>query len=90
LDAQGLERLAKAIGVPEEGTADGAIIDRMVTSLGDLSPLAQEVVTRRFGLGGGERELLAAIADEHADLTAERVRQVEAIALRQLETAVRS
>lgn len=45
--------------------------------LKDLSPRAKEVVSRRFGIVGGERETLESIGQSH-NITRERIRQVEA------------
>jgi hypothetical protein len=56
-------------------------LDAAVAALRELD---REVIMRRFGVGGGERELLAAIAADHPDLILERARLVEARALRRL------
>jgi RNA polymerase primary sigma factor len=53
-----------------------------------LSPMEQEVVRRRFALGGVSREAtLQEIADDHG-LSRERIRQIQAAALRKLRAGL--
>ena len=49
---------------------------------------AQEVLSRRFGLRGGEPETLESIGDDF-DVTRERVRQIEAVGLEKARSAIR-
>ncbi len=44
--------------------------------LSELSPRTQEIISRRFGLGGVEKETLQSIGEDHG-ITRERVRQIE-------------
>jgi len=46
-----------------------------ITLIADLHPRTKDILTRRFGLHGGESETLEAIGQDHA-ITRERVRQI--------------
>ncbi|MBI4094340.1 MAG: hypothetical protein HY436_00870 [Candidatus Liptonbacteria bacterium] len=48
-----------------------------------LSPRQRDILTRRFGLSGGESETLAALGEEYG-VTRERIRQIEVSALEML------
>ena len=66
-------------------------IDYQKTSqklLGDLSARVKEVIVRRFGLDGKERETLEAIGKEYK-ITRERVRQIERDGLLKLRLAIK-
>lgn len=67
---------------PYEATAEASIREALNAALQHLSPRAEEVLRLRFGLGR-EAETLAVIAAQ-LQLSSERVRQIEAQALRAL------
>ncbi|MBZ0232763.1 MAG: sigma-70 family RNA polymerase sigma factor [Deltaproteobacteria bacterium] len=75
----------------DEVDAGDALDRRTLTELArellpSLSPMEREVLRRRFGLGGDEREeTFREIATDHG-LSRERIRQIEASALRKLRT----
>jgi hypothetical protein len=52
--------------------------------LGDLPKRDKEIIWRRFGLDGGERETLQVIGEDYG-LTRERVRQIQESALEKIE-----
>lgn len=73
------------------GDSDGdhlPLIDRVRAAVAGLSELEREILVRRYGLNGGPRELLHVIAGDHAEFTGERVRVIEARALRRLRESV--
>ncbi len=52
--------------------------------LSELSPRTQEIISRRFGLGGVEKETLQSIGKDHG-ITRERVRQIEKAGLTKMK-----
>jgi hypothetical protein len=66
------------------GPPDGLVLaDLMNWHLQQTKPRSKEILTRRFGLGGGPKQTLADIGLD-LSLTRERVRQVEAKELRRI------
>jgi RNA polymerase sigma factor (sigma-70 family) len=61
----------------------------LVTVLDDLAENERRVLRRRFGLEGAEPQTLEAIGRQ-LGLTRERVRQIEAAALRKLRALLRA
>lgn len=68
----------------EKKELEGAVVDILST----LTPREEQVINRRFGMSGAE-ETYAEIALDF-DVSLERVRQVEYVALRKLREPVRS
>lgn len=91
IDAHGV-RAALGIGMGAAGGVDTTLsledivfrkelVDQVEAALEAISPRRQSVLRLRFGLGGVEEHTLDEIGDK-IDLTKERVRQIEASALR--------
>ena len=57
--------------------------------ISDLKEREKEVILRRFGLEGKERETLQSIGDSFG-ITRERVRQIEEVALNKIKTKVKN
>jgi RNA polymerase primary sigma factor len=70
-------------GPSHEALVQQALIDHTQRALKGLTPREAEVIRRRFGLHGEAGETLRQIG-EHLHLSHERVRQIEAEALRKL------
>jgi len=70
---------------PEEMTAQGMRSDELSEAITRLNPRMRLVITRRFGLDGQPPRTLEQVGAE-LGITRERVRQLEARALRELRT----
>ncbi|HVE44260.1 MAG TPA: RNA polymerase sigma factor RpoS [Gammaproteobacteria bacterium] len=68
---------------PAEALADENLYARLEESLRTLTPKQREVLVRRFGLEGHERQTLEEVG-EAVGLTRERVRQIQMMALKAL------
>lgn len=68
---------------PSEAAASGNLKSTLQTALATLSPRERSVLEARFGLTDGDEHTLEEIA-RHFKITRERVRQIEAKALRKL------
>lgn len=80
-----LQSLADEDAVPvPESVPVGDLRARLAEVMGDLSEREQQILRRRFGLGGGEPETLGQIATDFG-ISAERVRQLESAALGRLK-----
>lgn len=71
---------------PMDAAARGLLVEQVALVLDRLSPREQQVVGLRFGLQGGERLTLQAVAAVMS-VSRERVRQIENTALRKLRLA---
>ena len=80
-----LQSLADEDAVPvPESVPVGDLRARLAEVMGELSEREQQILRRRFGLGGGEPETLGQIAVDFG-ISAERVRQLESAALGRLK-----
>ena len=91
---QGAEggRLADRVPAVDPGASLGAFFREradLVSALDDLAENERRVLRRRFGLEGGQPQTLEAIG-RALGLTRERVRQIEAAALRKLRALLRA
>ena len=80
-----LQSLADEDAVPvPESVPVGDLRASLAEVMGELSEREQQILRRRFGLGGGEPETLGQIATDFG-ISAERVRQLESAALGRLK-----
>ncbi len=77
------------VGSPVDSVIDTNIRDEMANILKMLSPKQEKVIRLRFGIGCEREHTLGEIGQEF-DLTRERIRQIEAKALRQLRSPARA
>lgn len=63
-------------------------VERLAHAFHELPELDQNILIRRFGLDGSSREPLGQIAESYPGKHPEWVRQVEARALRRLQTEI--
>jgi RNA polymerase primary sigma factor len=73
------------IGSPADAVSESNIRDRTANILKTLSPKEEKIIGLRFGIGCGREHTLEEIGQE-LDVTRERIRQIEAKALRQLRS----
>jgi RNA polymerase nonessential primary-like sigma factor len=73
---------------PAELLADESMHDHLEACLGELSDKQREVISRRFGLGGYDRETLEEVG-RAIGLTRERVRQIQMSGLKVLREIMR-
>jgi RNA polymerase primary sigma factor len=74
---------------PADATAYSLLRDRIEEVLSTLTPREEKIVMYRFGIGDGYSRTLEEVG-EMFNVTRERVRQIEAKALRKLRHPVRS
>jgi len=74
---------------PVDETSRRLLHEQMASILDQLSPRERQVLALRFGLDGGKSHTLEEVGQKF-DLTRERVRQIEAKALRKLRHPLRS
>jgi RNA polymerase primary sigma factor len=74
---------------PADETLRQLLREQMADILDSLSPRERQVLSLRFGLGGGKSHTLEEVGQKFG-LTRERVRQIEAKALRKLRHPLRS
>ena len=77
------------VPVPAEAAAFTLLKEQLVEVLGTLTEREQKVLCLRFGLEDGRARTLEEVGKEF-DVTRERIRQIEAKALRKLRNPVRS
>lgn len=68
---------------PDDALERAELREGVRRSLADLTPRQADVLRRRFGFDGGEPQACAEVGDGY-QLTGERIRQIEATALRKL------
>jgi RNA polymerase primary sigma factor len=73
------------IGSPADAVNESSVRDGTANILRTLSPKEEKVIRLRFGIGCGREHTLEEISEEF-DVTRERIRQIEAKALRQLRS----
>ena len=82
--------VADSIVVSPEGNVDSVMLrEHIDTLLGDLKERERQVIVLRFGLEDGHPRTLEEVGKEF-NVTRERIRQIEAKALRKLRNPVRS
>ena len=74
---------------PEQNVESVMLREHIDTLLGDLKERERQVIVLRFGLEGGHPRTLEEVGKEF-NVTRERIRQIEAKALRKLRNPVRS
>jgi len=74
---------------PVEGAARSMLKERVASVLGQLSPREREVLKLRYGLDSGRASTLDEVGGMFR-LTRERIRQIEAKAMRKLQHSTRS
>ena len=77
------------VGSPVDAVIDSNVRDETATILKTLSPKEEKVIRLRFGIGCEREHTLEEIGQEF-DVTRERIRQIEAKALRQLRSPERA
>jgi RNA polymerase primary sigma factor len=77
------------VGSPVDAIFEGDVRDETIGILKTLSPREEKVIRLRFGIGCEREHTLGEIGQEF-DLTRERIRQIEAKALRQLRAPERA
>jgi RNA polymerase primary sigma factor len=77
------------VGSPVEAVIEGNVRDETANILKTLSPKEEKVIRLRFGIGCEREHTLEEIGQEF-DVTRERIRQIEAKALRQLRSPERA
>ena len=77
------------VGSPVDAVIDGNVRDETANILKTLSPKEEKVIRLRFGIGCEREHTLEEIGQEF-DVTRERIRQIEAKALRQLRSPERA
>lgn len=70
---------------PDEYMIRGEIVEQLLEALPQLPPREQFVLSARFGLFGQPTKTLEQIATDDLEVTKERVRQIEALALKRLK-----
>jgi len=79
----------KWVGSPVDSVIDTNVRDETANILKTLSPKEEKVIRLRFGIGCDREHTLEEIGQEF-DVTRERIRQIEAKALRQLRSPERA
>jgi RNA polymerase primary sigma factor len=79
----------RRVGSPVDAVNDTNVRDEMANILKTLPPRQEKVIRLRFGIGCEREHTLEEIGQEF-DLTRERIRQIEAKALRQLRSPERA
>ncbi len=74
---------------PSEATISRNLTEQTLKLLGTLSPREEKIIKMRFGLGGETEHTLEEIGRSF-NLSRERIRQIEAEALRKLKSPIRS
>ena len=74
---------------PEAAAGQQLLKETVGAVLGSLSPRERQVLELRFGLGDGRARTLEEVGRDF-DVTRERIRQIEAKALRQLRHPTRA
>jgi RNA polymerase primary sigma factor len=77
------------VGSPVDAVIDSNVRDETANILKTLSPKEEKVIRLRFGIGCDREHTLEEIGQEF-DVTRERIRQIEAKALRQLRSPERA
>ncbi len=77
------------VGSPVDAVIDGNVREETASILKTLSPKEEKVIRLRFGIGCEREHTLEEIGQEF-DVTRERIRQIEAKALRQLRSPERA
>jgi RNA polymerase primary sigma factor len=77
------------VGSPVDAVIDTNVRDETANILKTLSPKEEKVIRLRFGIGCEREHTLEEIGQEF-DVTRERIRQIEAKALRQLRSPERA
>jgi len=77
------------VGSPVDAVIEGNVRDETAGILKTLSPKEEKVIRMRFGIGCEREHTLEEIGQEF-DVTRERIRQIEAKALRQLRAPERA
>ena len=77
------------VGSPVDTVIDSNVRDETAQILKTLSPKEEKVIRMRFGIGCEREHTLEEIGQEF-DVTRERIRQIEAKALRQLRAPERA
>ena len=78
----------RSVGSPVDAIIEGNVRDETAGILKTLSPREEKVIRLRFGIGCEREHTLREIGQEF-DITRERIRQIEAKALRQLRAPER-
>src|ERR1019366_7891291 len=79
----------RGVGSPVDAVIDSKVRDETANILKTLSPKEERVIRLRFGIGCEREHTLEEIGQEF-DVTRERIRQIEAKALRQLRSPERA
>jgi len=79
----------KSVEKPDEATSYTFLKERIEEVLGTLAPREKKVLTLRFGIGDGTPRTLEEVGAEF-NVTRERIRQIEAKALRKMRHPTRS
>ena len=79
----------RSVGSPVDAVIEGRVRDETAGILKTLSPREEKVIRLRFGIGCEREHTLEEIGQEF-DVTRERIRQIEAKALRQLRAPERA
>jgi len=79
----------RSVGSPVDAVNEGNVRDEAAGILETLSPREEKVIRLRFGIGCEREHTLEEIGQEF-DVTRERIRQIEAKALRQLRAPERA
>ena len=79
----------RSVGSPVDAIIEGGVRDETTCILKTLSPREEKVIRLRFGIGCEREHTLEEIGQEF-DVTRERIRQIEAKALRQLRALERA
>jgi RNA polymerase primary sigma factor len=74
---------------PAQGASRSMLREQLRRSLSHLTSKEREIITRRYGLETGCPQTLKEVG-EHLNLTRERIRQIEVLALRKLQHPSRS
>ena len=77
------------VAVPQDAATFTLLHEQLMVVLGDLTPREQKVLRLRFGLDDGRPRTLEEVGQEF-NVTRERIRQIEAKALRKLRHPSRS
>ena len=76
------------VGSPVDAVIEGNVRDQTAGMLKTLSPREEKIIRLRFGIGCEREHTLGEVGQEFA-VTRERIRQIEAKALRQLRSLSR-